>query len=155
MPCTLLDAGLAGFAGDILFTRRFGMPRSHDAQEHYWLVFDIRAESMQVVLNDKPLADFTGSGTFAVEATEFLQERNLLHVTLHTSSDRHGLTGETALEIRRAAFLQNAKVERLSDARLEATVEIAGEPQIGLELYLLAERHTLAYRQAPVPPLSW
>ncbi|HEV8058663.1 MAG TPA: hypothetical protein VGP68_02245 [Gemmataceae bacterium] len=148
MPCSLLDAGLASFTGSIRFKRRFGMPRSHDSQEHYWLLFDARAESMQVVLNDQPLADFAGSGTFSVEATAFLRERNQLDVTIHAASDQDGLTGETALEIRQAAFLQNAKVARRRDGRLEATVEIAGEPPAGLELYLLAERRTLAYWQA-------
>ena len=147
MPSAIADTGLPGFSGNIRFSRRFGMPRSRDSQEHYWLVFDARAESIDVKLNERPFGEFAGGGTFSVEVTGSLLERNLLEVTLHTTDDRDGLTGETALEIRRACYLRNAKIWRRADGRIEVSVEVAGDAPEGIELYLLADRRTLGYQR--------
>ena len=145
MPSTIADAGLPGFSGSVRFSRRFGMPRSHDADEHYWLVFDATADFIEVMLNKFPLGEFAGRGPFAVEVTGSLLEHNLLEVTVQTTRDRDGLTGETALEIRRASYLCDAQIGRRPDGRLEARAKLAGKAPEGIELYLLAERRTLAY----------
>jgi hypothetical protein len=147
MPCSLADAGLTGFSGSILLSRHFGMPRSHSPQEHYWLVFEPRGASMEVALNGRLLQRFKGCAPCSVEVTGSLQERNLLELTLQARTDQDGLTGETALEIRCPAYLQNIRIERDSACRLRATVEIAGEVSEGLELYLVAERRTVAYQR--------
>jgi hypothetical protein len=145
MPSTIADAGLPGFSGSIRFSRRFGMPRSHDAGEHYWLVFETTADFMEVTLNKRLLGEFARRGPFAVEVTGSLLDRNLLELTVQTMNDQDGLTGETALEIRRVCYLCDAKIWRRADGRIEASVEVAGKAPEGLELYLLAERRTLAY----------
>jgi hypothetical protein len=147
MPSTIADAGLPGFSGSLRFSRRFGMPRSHDADEHYWLVFEATADFMEVMLNKRPLGEFARRGPFAVEVTGSLLERNLLEITVQTTKDQDGLTGETALEIRRASFLRDAKIGRRPDGRLEASVDVAGRAPEGIELYLLADRRMLAYRR--------
>jgi hypothetical protein len=149
MPGSLKDMGLAGVSSGVRFTRHFGIPRSHAAGEHYWLVFEASSESMQVVLNDQPLADFAGSGVFSVDVTLHLRDRNRLDVTIDAANDRDGLIGETALEIRQAAFLEHSRVERRPDGRLRATALVAGDPTENLELYLIADRHTLAYQRVP------
>ncbi len=148
LPCTLSEAGLAGYSGPVRFTRRFGSPRTLDHLEHVWLVFHARAISTQIKLNDIKLAEFQGAGEFAVEATGLLGERNLLEVSLHAADDRDGLTGETWLEIRRAAYLRGATVKRLADSRIQAAFELAGKVEAGLELYLLASGRTLVYWRA-------
>ena len=58
-----------------------------------------------------------------------------------------GLTGETALEIRRACYLHNAKIwRRRPDGRLRGRCpNLPVQPPEDIELYLLAERRTLAY----------
>ena len=147
MPSAIADAGLPGFSGSIRFSRRFGMPRSRDSEEHYWLVLDARADFIEVALNERPLGKFAGSGSFSFEVTGSLLERNLLAVTVHTTNDLDGLTGETALEIRRASYLRDAKIWRRADGRIEASVEVAGQAPEGIELYLLADRRTLAYQR--------
>src|ERR1700722_17883699 len=96
MPSDIASAGLPGFSGSLRFSRRFGMPRSRDSEEHYWLVFDAPADSLAVVLNERPLGKLAGSGKFSFEVTGSLLERNLIEVTVHATKDRDGLIGETA-----------------------------------------------------------
>jgi hypothetical protein len=147
LPANLLDVGLAGFVGRIRFSRHFGMPRSQSPQEHHWLVFEPKGASMEVALNGRILQSFTTCAPCSLEVTRCLQERNLLEVTLQARTDQDGLTVETALEIRCPAYLQNIRIERYSAGRLRATVEVAGEVSEGLELYLVAERRTVAYQR--------
>jgi hypothetical protein len=150
MPCSLAQAGLSSQTGPVRFSRRFGMPRSLDLNEHVWLCFEPQARETDVILNEHRLANFVGSGRFAVECTNILRERNQLDVVLQVRSDQDGLTGETCLEIRRSAYLQNARVRRLPDGRMAVIVELVGKWENELDLYLLAGRQTLAYHNIPV-----
>ena len=74
-----------------------------------------------------------------------LRERNVLEVTLQAAHDQEGLIGETWLEIRRAAYLRRPTAKRLADGRIQAEVEVAGEVEAGLEVYVLALGRTIAY----------
>jgi hypothetical protein len=150
MPCSLAQAGLSSQTGPVRFSRRFGMPGSLDRNEHVWLCFEPQARQTDVILNEQRLAELVGSGRFAVECTNVLRQRNQLDVLLQANSDQDGLTGETYLEIRRSAYLQNARVRRLPDGRMAITVELSGKSEHELDLYLLSGRQTLAYRKTSV-----
>jgi hypothetical protein len=144
MPCQLGAAGLAGFKGSLRLIRRFGMPRTLDATEHVWLDCAGAGNTLQVELNEQALGDFAGG--FSVEVTRLLRERNELRICLQAESDQAGLFGETALEIRMPAFLRGCRVTRREDGRLIASVQLVSQAAETLELYLIVDRHTVAYR---------
>ncbi len=147
MPSSLAQAGIPHQAGPVRFSRRFGMPRSLDLDEHVWLCFHLQAKQTDVILNEHRLAEFVGSGRFAVECTNVLSDRNQLDVLVQAESDQDGLTGETWLEIRQAGYIQSAVMKQTPDGRITATIEVAGEWKRDLDLYLVADRKTLGYCQ--------
>jgi hypothetical protein len=98
VPCSLRDGGWPGFAGRVSFYRRFGRPSNLSSEESVWLVFECVAGKSAVTLNDLPLGELEGSGSF--EVTGRLEERNRLQVIVEAADDSGGIVGEVALEIR-------------------------------------------------------
>ncbi|CAN5190564.1 hypothetical protein BH10PLA2_BH10PLA2_13750 [soil metagenome] len=145
LPCSLAQAGLTNNPQTVRFLRRFGLPRFLDASEHIWLIVQPQASQTEVILNEYGLAHFVGSGQFAVECTTHLLDRNLLEIVLQARDDQDGLTGETYLEIRQSAYLQNARAQRAANGHVQASVEIAGKAPANLDMYLLANRQSVAY----------
>jgi beta-galactosidase/beta-glucuronidase len=103
MPCRWGEAGLADFAGRVRFRRRFGYPGRIDSHERVWLTFAGIEAVAEVRLNDHFLGRREGKdGPFEFEVTPLLQARNELIVDVEAASDRGGLWGEVALEVRLA-----------------------------------------------------
>jgi hypothetical protein len=149
MPCHWGDAGLAGFTGRVRFLRRFGYPGRIDADERVWLTFAAIIGTAEVALNGQRLGILAGPGEFDV--TTLLRERNELTVEVEAVSDRGGLCGEVALEVRRTAFLKDVAAAWQEDGgvrRLLLRGQVAGTAERPLELYAILGRSTVAY--APV-----
>jgi hypothetical protein len=81
--------------GRTRWVRRFGRPRTLDAQDRVWLVCDSLPPETEVIVNDAILAAAVG-GLFAADITPLLEPRN--QIVLFTSSAVP--TVEAALEIR-------------------------------------------------------
>jgi hypothetical protein len=145
MPCSLAQAGLDDSPQMVRFLRRFGLPRLLDASEHIWLIVQPQAVHIDVMLNEHWLGQFGGPGPFAVECTTLLLERNLLEIILQARDDQDGLTGETYLEIRQGAYLQNPRAARLASGAVEVSVEVAGTAPENLDLYLMENHRTVGY----------
>jgi hypothetical protein len=139
MPCRWRECGLADFTGAVRFTRRFGYPGRIDDYERVWLTFAGVAGQADVCLNGTTLGHIDGPAEF--EITRWLNERNHLQVDVEGAGGECGLWGEVALEVRRMAFLRNVRV---TDG-LRVSGEVVGTADGPLELYVIADRRTIAY----------
>jgi hypothetical protein len=149
-PGRLRDFGLPGFAGRVRFRRRFGYPGHIDDYERVWLTIAGAEGAAEIWLNQQYLGR-AEAGSFEMDVTRWLRERNQLDVVLEAASDAAGLTGEVALEIRCTAFLRY--VQAWSE---QQTIHVAGEV-VGtcdglLELYAVAGRKTIAYAAIGAAP---
>jgi hypothetical protein len=149
-PARLRDAGLAGFAGRVRLTRRFGYPGRIDSYEHVWLTFAEVTGRAQVMLNGVRLgAD--RFGTFEFDVTDRLADRNALEIVLDAEDDEAGLAGEVAMEIRRDAFLRDVRAAEQPDSTLRVTGQVVGRAE-PLELYVLADGKALFYSPISAHP---
>ncbi len=142
MPCHWGDGGLPGFAGLVRFVRKFGYPGRIDDYERVWLTFAGVEGVASVTLNGQPLGELKGPGEF--EVTALLRQRNELTAEVRAETDRGGLWGEVALEVRRTAFLKGVEVSWLGGG-LEVRGKVAGTAPTPLELYAVLNRHNVAY----------
>jgi hypothetical protein len=144
MPCRWRDAGLADFAGRVRFSRNFGYPGQIDSWERVWLTFAGIDGHAEIALNEQLLGSASRACEF--DATRLLTARNRLDVVVESSSSDAGLWGEVALEVRCTAYLQNVRAS-LEGGRLVISGDVAGVADQPLELYVLNDRHTLAYQE--------
>lgn len=152
LPCRWADGGWPSFAGRARFRRRFGYPGQIDSDERVWLTFANIAGPAEIVLNGTSLLQHQGPARpLELDVTALLLPRNELVVDIEGDADSGGLTGEVALEIRCLAFLRDMQA-RWNGAELEVTGTVIGQADRPLELYVLCDRHTVAYtRLAPTP----
>ncbi|NBO93607.1 MAG: hypothetical protein EBV06_15045 [Planctomycetia bacterium] len=127
----VLPGSLEGIIGQVKYRRRFGYPGTIDAHERVWLLLDRGVVS----LNGESL----GEGR-AFEITSRLRPRNELVIETDSFTP-----GEVSLEIRAAAYLADV-VYRGN----EVLGRVVGEAAQSLDLYLIADRHTIA--QTSVQP---
>jgi hypothetical protein len=126
----------------VRFVRRFGYPGRIDPFERIWLTFTAIEGSAEVTLNSQLLGTLVGGGEF--EVTSLLRIRNELRVDIEADSDRGGLWGDVALEVRRTAFLKDITL-RWSDRRLEVSGQVVGDAERPLELYVILGRFNVGY----------
>jgi hypothetical protein len=146
----LCDLGLAGLAGRVRWRRRFGYPGQIDDFERVWLTFSGVEGSAEISLNHQYLGSVT-QGSFEVDATRWLRDRNQLEVLMEAASDAAGLTGEVALEIRCAAFLRGVHA-RIDKQGLHVAGTVVGECDGPLELYAIAGRRPIGYATVSAAP---
>jgi hypothetical protein len=150
MPCHWRDSGLADFAGRVRYRRRFGYPGRIDDTERVWLTFVGASDAVDVTLNGVELGRVEQpSEPFEFAVTQLLRPRNELLVEVSGGAPTAGLWGEVALEIRRTAFLQRVSFEphfAAETVHLHVAGEVAGSADGLLELYLLLDRSTIAYK---------
>jgi hypothetical protein len=150
MPADWAGAGLAGFRGCALFTRKFGYPGKVDETEHVWLTCDGCTGCREVRLNGQLLTQ-ESCPSFAFDVTPVLSLRNRLEVLIQGETAAAGLWGEVALEIRKDAYLAGLQVQRV-DARMHVTGLVAGIAPQPLELYTLVDGRHVDYRTIPPTP---
>jgi hypothetical protein len=97
IPGTLQDGGWTGFAGRVVFHRRFGKPAHLDPDERVCLVLEGVAGPARVWFNLDLLGNVEGSARFDI--TDHLAERNDLRVEINAADDRCGIVSEVRLEI--------------------------------------------------------
>ncbi len=153
LPCRWQESGLSGFTGRVRFRRRFGYPGQIDDYERVWLTlagFEGRAE---ILLNGTQLGQ-ADQGPVEFEVTRLLQERNCLEVIVESQSPQAGLWGEVALEIRCSAYLRGIQVacKPGNPHRLIVRGQVVGTADQTLELYVIADRHTVAYHTVEPSP---
>jgi hypothetical protein len=150
MPCRWNEGGLPDFAGRVRFRRRFGTPRQLDLQERVWLTFAGVEAVAWVSLNGRFLGrNDQPSEPFEFEVTPWLQERNELVVDVEAPHGNGGLWGEVALEVRCQAYLRAIRSWpefAAATLRLRVQGEAMGTSDRPLELYVLWDRSTIAYR---------
>jgi hypothetical protein len=150
MPCRWSEGGLPGFAGRVRFRRRFGFPGRLDAFERVWLTFEGADARAEVWLNSQFLGRHDGAQEpFEFEVTSLLRVRNELIVEVEGSEKTGGLWGEVALEVRCSAYLRGVRfwADATGDqAILHAAGELLGTCERPLELYVLLDGSTVAYR---------
>lgn len=144
MPAGWVESGLEGFRGLARFVRKFGYPGRVDETEHVWLVCDGCYGCREVRLNGQLLSDQPCS-VFAFEVTAILTERNQLEVLIAGDNDKAGLWGEVAIEIRKAAFLAEPRLERINGI-VELHCLVMGQSPQRLELYTLVDGRHVDYR---------
>ncbi len=146
----------SAFGGGVRFRRRFGMPRRLDPDEVVWLTFADMDTVALVTLNGRFLGRHEqGSAPFEFDITELLRERNELLVDVEGVSGNDGRRGEVALEVRATAFLRrvSARSELVQgNARLHIRGEAVGTSDRLLDLYVLLDRSTIAYRTIQPTP---
>jgi hypothetical protein len=170
MPCCWHESGLADFAGRVRYRRRFGYPGRIDDVERVWLNFAGAGDSAAVTLNGVELGQIAQPGQpFEFEVTQLLRPRNELLVEITGVAPKAGLWGEVALEVRRTAFLRHVAFETAASGdvvRITVCGEVVGAAAGLLELYLLLDRSTIAYKTVtadaafeiisdPIPLLQW
>jgi hypothetical protein len=140
MPGRWADGGLRDFSGTVRCVRPFGYPGRIDPGEHVWLTFaGVDGEAM-ALLNGKVLGQFAGPAEFDV--TELLQPHNKLVVDVASPAPTGGLWGEVALEVRATAYLKDVHFGTVA-GRLHATGRAVGTAPQPLDLYLVADGHSL------------
>src|SRR5262245_58957558 len=144
MPCRWQDGDLADFTGRVRFRRPFGYPGKIDAHERVWLTWTGMPPVSRVTLNDEKLPAPAGD-TFAHEITPLLRPRNLLEIVVESLGPEAGGWGDVALEIRCTAFLANVRATRDAAGIVQVSGDVAGSADAPLELYVLGDRHNLAY----------
>jgi hypothetical protein len=149
LPCRWKDGGLAEFRGKVRFRRRFGQPRQIDGHERVWLTFAGVDGRVGALLNGRSLTipEIT-SEPFEIDVTALLKERNELVVDIDSAYGEGGLWGEVALEIRCTAYvhdLQTWIAGEGKERRLHVTGKVVGTCANQLELYVIADRKTVAY----------
>jgi hypothetical protein len=131
----------------VRFRRRFGRPRRLDPGDVVWLTFVGLDTAALVTLNGRLLGRHEqGPEPFEFEVTELLRERNELLVDLEAVS---GNRGEVALEVRASAFLRQLSARsQLFEAKAQLHIhgEAVGTSDRPLDLYVLLDRSTIAYR---------
>jgi hypothetical protein len=150
LPCRWSEGGLLDFSGRVRFRRRFGYPGQIDAHERVWLTFGGVADQADLWLNRQPLGHMEGTtAEWEFDVTELLQPRNELVVEVTGQGDSGGLVGGVALEVRCSAFLRGLHL-RTSAAggrpQLHVSGEVVGVADRPLDLYILLNRSTAAYR---------
>jgi hypothetical protein len=150
MPASWEDIGLTGFTGRVRFRRRFGYPGQIDAHERVWLTLTGVTAGIAVWLNGTPLA-LAVAGILECDVTALLQPRNVLDLVLESYVVDAGPWMEIALEIRCTAYLQGVQARR-EGKRVCVGGLVVGTAERDLELYLLADRHTLAYATVEADP---
>ena len=83
-------------AGATQHSRKFGRPRTLDANERLWIVCAHLPPAARVLVNSQLVGMVSTAGPFAADITELLQPRNTV-VLLVESADA---LGEVALEVR-------------------------------------------------------
>jgi hypothetical protein len=115
-----------------------------------WLTFAGADGTAVVTLNGRFLGRHEqASEPFELEVTGALQERNELIVEVEALTSNGGLWGEVALEIRCTAFLRGVRLWRdFAEAPMKLHIqgEVVGTSDRPLELYILLDRSTIAYR---------
>jgi hypothetical protein len=146
LPCRWADAGLPDFAGRVLFCRRFGYPGRIDTYERVWLTVAGVGDRADLALNGAALGRHEGgAGVQEWDVTAHLRPRNELVAEVEGGTERGGLWGEVALEVRREAFLRGVRVEPAGPGALRVTGEAVGEAPRPLELYVVVGRRPAAY----------
>jgi hypothetical protein len=151
LPSRWADGGLIDFSGRVRFRRRFGYPGQIDAYERVWLTLAGVSDRAEVLLNGAPLGSCGGDGPFEFEITRLLGLRNELIVDVEGTAERGGLWGETALEVRCAAYLRDVRLW-LDGAVLHCAGAAAGEAERPLDLYVLLNGATAAYAAVTAAP---
>jgi hypothetical protein len=151
LPCRWADGGLMDFSGRVRFRRRFGYPGQIDAYERVWLTLAGVSDRAEVRLNGAALGSCGGDGPFEFEITRLLGSRNELIVDVEGAAERGGLCGETALEVRCAAYLRDVRLW-LDGAVLHCAGMVMGEAERPLDLYVLLEGATAAYAAVTAAP---
>src|SRR5262249_874346 len=146
MPCRWGKGGLNGFAGRVLFQRRFGYPGRLDATDRVWLTFGGVEGAADVWLNSQSLGRHEGGPEpFEFEVTALLQGRNELRIEVTAPADTGGLWGEVAMEIRCTAFLKLDRVWATVSGEtvdLHVSGEVIGTAERALDLYVLLDGST-------------
>ncbi len=151
LPCRWADGGLMDFSGHVRFRRRFGYPGQIDAYERVWLTLDGVSDRAEVQVNGAAIGRCGGDGPFEFEITRLLGARNELIVDVEGAAERGGLWGETALEVRCAAFLRDVRLW-LDGAVLHCAGAVVGEAVRPLDLYVLLDGATVAYTTVTAAP---
>jgi hypothetical protein len=150
-PGRLHDVGLADYTGRVRLLRPFGYPGRIDSYEHVWVTFAALAGRAAIALNGHSLATaLTGPGEF--EITSLLAARNRLEVILDADSGDAGLPGEIALEVRRDAFLRGLDINCDPTGAVHITGLVVGTSSLPLELYVIADRRSVAYSTIEARP---
>src|SRR5262249_2999847 len=156
MPCRWGEGGLADFAGRVRFRRHFGYPGRLDATDRVWLTFAGVDGTALICLNGQFLGRHeSGAASFEFEVTALLQSRNELQVEVDAPSDRGGLCGEVAMEVRCTAFLRPVRVwAKVTGpiADLHVAGEVVGTAERPLELYVLLDNATVIYTTLEADP---
>src|SRR5262249_52991975 len=143
-------------ASGVRFHRGFGKPRQLDPHEVVWLTFRGVDTVAVLTLNGCFLGRNERAGEpFEFDVTALLGERNELVVELEVPPDKGATWGAVALEVRARAFLRGLRVGReCSDgtARLHVRGEAVGVSERALDLYVLMNRSTVAYRTVQPTP---
>lgn len=157
LPCRWGEGGLGDFAGRVRFRRRFGVPRQLDSYETVWLTLAGVDAVALVTLNGQFLGRHERPAeAFEFEVTGLLRARNELVVDVEAPAGNGGLWGEVALEVRCGAFLRGVSAwteAAEGNVKLRVQGEAVGTSDRPLDLYILLDRSTIAYRtiQPTVP----
>ncbi len=142
LPAPLGESPLAGHAGAVRFTRRFGYPGRIDAGERAWLVLEGLAGRAVVLLNGKELGSASGEAEFDV--TALLQPRNALAIEMPGLPAQGAVWREVCLEVRRTAYLRGVRVW-VEGQTVHAAGAVVGHSDGPLDLYVVADRSSAAY----------
>jgi hypothetical protein len=151
LPCRWAEGGLADFSGRVRFRRRFGYPGQIDAYERVWLTLAGVSDRAEVQLNGAALGNCGGEGPVEFDITRLLGSRNELIVDVEGTADSGGLWGETALEVRCAAYLRDVRLW-WDGGVLHGAGLVVGEAERPLDLYVLVDGVTVAYACVTAAP---
>jgi hypothetical protein len=151
LPSRWVEGGLMDFSGRVRFRRRFGYPGQIDSYERVWLTLAGVSDRGEVLLNGAALGTCGGEGPFEFEITRLLGPRNELIVDVEGTAERGGLWGETALEVRCAAYLRDVRLWA-EGCDLHCAGVVVGEAERPLDLYVLVDSVTVAYASVTAAP---
>lgn len=139
LPSPLVAAGLA-VGADVRLTRPFGRPGHLDPGERVLIFVEAPAAPLSLALDGMPLGRCDGDAEWDV--TGLLRDRNELVVVTAVAGGAPWV--EVGMLIRRTAYLRGVRFSaRGSAASVEG--EVVGSADGPLDLYLVADRHNVAY----------
>lgn len=154
LPATPAELGLASaLGGSWQLTRRFGLPRTLDAHESVWLCAQGIQRLLGLKLNEQ-VYDVRADDVIEIELGHSLKVRNELIITISPTAPQTPVFRSVELVIRGRAFLRQLQAERQGQC-VRVSGQVVGPTKKHLEVYVIAQRHTVAHLPVSAEPDGW
>jgi hypothetical protein len=153
LPATPAELGLAAAVGSVWrLLRRFGLPRTLDPHESVWLCLQQVQGLLSLKVNDQSY-DCPAEELIEIELGHALNPRNSLSLEVRPTDPHQPIFSTVELSIRGRVRLRQLRAERAADGvAVAVSGQVVGPATEHLEVYVLAQRQTVAHRPVSADP---